>query len=215
MGSTLRIAMAQFDFPVGAAVQNGERIAEMIAIARDEYGADVVLFCVKSSDTEDAARQMRPHLAPGTLVLTLQNGVDNDERVRAVLHASTPVAAAVVYVATAMGGSGHVVHHGRGELVIAPSPRSDEVARQLTAAGIPTQVSDNVRGALWAKLMRAAIPGDRARVWIGDCSGGIRRSHDFGSSARVLAGHAWSRTSSNSACAGWASITLANASYCS
>lgn len=73
-------------------------------------------------------------------------------RARAVLHASTPVAAAVVYVA-AMGGPGHVVHHGRGELVIAPSPRSDEVARQLTAAGIPTQVSDNVRGALWAKLV--------------------------------------------------------------
>ena len=117
------------------------------------HGADVVLFCVKSSDSEDAARQIRPHLAPGALVLTLQNGVDNDERVRAVLDASTPVAAAVVYVATAMGGPGHVVHHGRGELVIAPSPRSDEVARQLTAAGIPTQVSDNVRGALWAKLV--------------------------------------------------------------
>ncbi|MFN4118110.1 ketopantoate reductase family protein [Acidovorax sp.] len=116
-------------------------------------GADVVLFCVKSSDTEDAARQMRPHLAPGALVLTLQNGVDNDERVRAVLHAGTPVAAAVVYVATAMGGPGHVVHHGRGELVIAPSARSDEVARQLAAAGIPTQISDNVRGALWAKLV--------------------------------------------------------------
>ena len=116
-------------------------------------GADVVLFCVKSSDSEDAARQIRPHLAPGTLVLTLQNGVDNDERMRAVLDASTSVAAAVVYVATAMGGPGHVVHHGRGELVIAPSPRSDEAARQLTAAGIPTQISDNVRGALWAKLV--------------------------------------------------------------
>lgn len=116
-------------------------------------GADVVLFCVKSSDSEDAARSIRPHLAPGTLVLTLQNGVDNDERVRAVLDANTPVAAAVVYVATAMGGPGHVVHHGRGELVIAPSPRSEEVARQFTAAGVPTQVSDNVRGALWAKLV--------------------------------------------------------------
>ncbi len=116
-------------------------------------GADVVLFCVKSSDSEDAARQIRPHLAPGALVLTLQNGVDNDERVRAVLDAGTPVAAAVVYVATAMGGPGHVVHHGRGELVIGPSPRSDEAARQLTAAGVPTQISDNVRGALWAKLV--------------------------------------------------------------
>ncbi len=116
-------------------------------------GADVVLFCVKSSDSEDAARAIRPHLAPGALVLTLQNGADNDERVRAVLDASTPVAAAVVYVATAMAGRGHVQHHGRGELVIAPSPRSEAVAAQFAAAGIPTQISDNVRGALWAKLV--------------------------------------------------------------
>ena len=79
-------------------------------------GADVVLFCVKSTDTEAAARAIQPWLAPGALVLTLQNGVDNDERVRAVLDRRTPVAAAVVYVATAMAGPGHVQHHGRGEL---------------------------------------------------------------------------------------------------
>ena len=41
---TLRIALAQFDFPVGAVQQNAERIAAMIAEARDEYGADLVLF---------------------------------------------------------------------------------------------------------------------------------------------------------------------------
>ena len=41
---TLRIALAQFDFPVGAIAANAERIAAMIAEARDEYGADVVLF---------------------------------------------------------------------------------------------------------------------------------------------------------------------------
>lgn len=115
--------------------------------------ADVVLFCVKSTDTEVAARQMRPHLAPHTLVLTLQNGVDNDERVREVLGAGQPVAAAVVYVATEMAGPGHVRHHGRGELVIAPSPLSSAVAQQFKAAGIATDISDNVRGALWAKLV--------------------------------------------------------------
>lgn len=115
-------------------------------------GADLVLFCVKSTDTESAAAQIRPHLAPGALVLTLQNGVDNDERVRAALP-SHDVAAAVVYVATEMAGPGHVKHHGRGELVIAPLRRSDEVAQALIAAGVPTQISDNVRGALWAKLV--------------------------------------------------------------
>lgn len=115
-------------------------------------GADLVLFCVKSTDTESAAAQIQPHLAPGALVLTLQNGVDNDARVRAALP-SHDVAAAVVYVATEMAGPGHVKHHGRGELVIAPSRRSDEVAQALIAAGVPTQISDNVRGALWAKLV--------------------------------------------------------------
>ncbi|MGI9218329.1 MAG: ketopantoate reductase family protein [Hydrogenophaga sp.] len=115
-------------------------------------GADVVLFAVKSPDTEAAGEQMRPHLAPGALVLCLQNGVDNAERLRAVLPGAS-VAAAVVYVATEMAGPGHLRHHGRGELVIEPSPRSAAVAQALIAAGVPTEVSDNVRGALWAKLI--------------------------------------------------------------
>ena len=41
---TLRIAMAQFDFPVGDITGNRDRIARMITEARDEYGADIVLF---------------------------------------------------------------------------------------------------------------------------------------------------------------------------
>ena len=44
MPNPLRIALAQFDFPVGAVQRNAERIAAMIEQARDEYGADVVLF---------------------------------------------------------------------------------------------------------------------------------------------------------------------------
>ena len=115
-------------------------------------GADLVLFSVKSTDTESAGAQIRPFLAPQALVLTLQNGVDNAERLRTVLP-PRQVAAAVVYVATEMAGPGHVRHHGRGELVIEPSSASDAVAMTLSAAGVPTEVSDNVRGALWMKLI--------------------------------------------------------------
>ncbi|CAA9411128.1 MAG: 2-dehydropantoate 2-reductase, partial [uncultured Ramlibacter sp.] len=115
-------------------------------------GAELVLFCVKSADTQAAGEQMRQHLQPGSLVLCLQNGVDNAERLRAVLPGQA-VAAAVVYVATEMAGPGHVRHHGRGELVIEPSPASAAVAGAMAAAGVPTQISDNVRGALWAKLI--------------------------------------------------------------
>ena len=115
-------------------------------------GADVVLFCVKSPDTEATGVLICPHLAPGALVMCLQNGVDNADRLRAMLpqHA---VAAAVVYVATEMAGPGHVRHHGRGELVIEPSLRSDVLAGAFIAAGVPTEISANVRGALWAKLI--------------------------------------------------------------
>ena len=115
-------------------------------------GADVVLFCVKSTDTEAAAAQIKPHLAPHAQVLSLQNGVDNDERLRKVLGVQ-PVAATVVYVATGMAGAGHVRHFGRGELVIAPCSLGDDIARQFSAAGIPTEVSDSVRAALWQKLI--------------------------------------------------------------
>ncbi|WP_039786527.1 ketopantoate reductase family protein [Herbaspirillum huttiense] len=114
-------------------------------------GADLVLFCVKSPDTETAGAQLRPHLAPDTLVLTLQNGTDNAERLRTVIP--QPVSAAVVYVATEMAGPGHVKHHGRGELVIEPSARSQQAAEALIAAGVPTEISENVRGALWLKLI--------------------------------------------------------------
>lgn len=139
----LRMQTLRFDEAVPLAAAT-----EATAVA----GADLVLFAVKSPDTEAAGAQMRPHLAPGARVLCLQNGVDNAERLRAVLP-GVDVAAAVVYVATEMAGPGHLRHHGRGELVIEPSAGAAAVAQALIAAGVPTEISDNVRGALWAKLI--------------------------------------------------------------
>lgn len=114
-------------------------------------GAQLVLVCVKSTDTREAAQLLAPHLEPDALLLSLQNGVDNAE----VLQAALPqtVAPAVVYVATEMAGPGHVKHHGRGELVLGPAARRDDVLQAFAAAGVPVQISDNVVGALWAKLI--------------------------------------------------------------
>ena len=120
--------------------------------ARAVAGARLVLFCVKSTDTESAGRQMAPHLAPDALVLCLQNGVDNAERLRAVLPRQA-VHPAVVYVGTGMVGPGHVRHHGRGELVIGPDAASDDVLAAFRQAQVPVEVSDNVAGALWDKLV--------------------------------------------------------------
>ena len=65
---------------------------------RDIADARIVLFCVKSTDTESAAQEMLPHLSPDAIVLSLQNGVENAEILQAILPQR--VISAVVYVAT-------------------------------------------------------------------------------------------------------------------
>lgn len=121
-------------------------------------GADVVLFCVKSGDTEDAARAMAPHLAPGATVVSLQNGVDNAARMRPLLPVE--VIAAVVYVGTQMDGPGHVRHLGRGDLIVGARPgasdaqaRATAVAEMFERAGVPCRVSPNIDAELWTKLL--------------------------------------------------------------
>ena len=113
--------------------------------------AELVLFCVKSSDTESAGAQMKAYLRKDATVLSLQNGVDNAQRLQAVL--GQDVIATVVYVATAMAGPGHVQHFGRGDLVLGQHPRSEQLAELLSQAAIPSTVSNNVQGALWTKLI--------------------------------------------------------------
>ena len=112
---------------------------------------DLVLVAVKSADTEAAARSLLGHLRPDTQVLSLQNGVDNAERMAAIL--GQPVIAAVIYVGTEMAGPGHVRHHGRGELLIGASPASAMIAETFIAAAIPTSISDTIATALWSKLI--------------------------------------------------------------
>lgn len=118
-------------------------------------GADVVLLCVKSGDTESAGRAMAPHLKSDATVLCLQNGVDNAARLQPIIRQA--VVPAAVYVAAEMAGPGHVRHKGRGDLIIGPSPASIQIAAQFSAAAIPTTVSDNVIQELWIKLITNCV----------------------------------------------------------
>lgn len=130
---------------------NGAVAVRATSEASGVEGADVVLLCVKSADTESAGRSIAPFLKPDATVLCLQNGVDNAERLQATIRQiAVP---SVVYVATEMAGLGHVKHHGRGELIIGTSPASTDIARQFSDAAIPTTVSANVISDLWAKLI--------------------------------------------------------------
>jgi 2-dehydropantoate 2-reductase len=128
------------------------------------HDADVVLMCVKSGDTASAAREIADRAPREALVLSMQNGVDNVERARAAAPGLDPVAA-VVYVGASMGGPGHVVHAGRGDLVIGEYPggsadteagRCARVAAAFERAGVSCRVSPDVRAELWTKLVMNA-----------------------------------------------------------
>jgi len=111
----------------------------------------LVLFCVKSADTELTGTALASKLDSDTVVLSLQNGVDNPQRLRAII--GNLVIPTVVYVGAEMAGPGHVKHHVRGELVIGPSPRSEALARTLDAAGIPTTIAGDIEKMQWMKLV--------------------------------------------------------------
>ena len=126
-------------------------------------GADLVLFCVKSTDTDALASSLVPHLGSGSVVLSLQNGVENVATIARHLCQSV-VVPAVVYVATAMPQPGSVKHHGRGDLVIgtphtraSAEPNIARTPQDLVAlfatAQVPVRVSPDVTAELWSKLM--------------------------------------------------------------
>jgi len=120
--------------------------------------ASIVLLCVKTIDTETAAAAAAPHLSDDALMVSMQNGVDNIDRIRS----ATGIEAipAVVYVAAAMSGPGRVKHSGRGDLVIGEfsagtgrGNRLERIASVFGDSGIPCRISDNVASELWTKLV--------------------------------------------------------------
>ena len=115
MRDGLRVQTAQFDerVPVRAST-------DAAALA----DCDVVIVAVKSGDSTAAGEQLAEHLRADALVMSLQNGVDNADRLAAALGGRR-VEPVVVYVATEMAGPGHVRHHGRGDLAVGPGARDD------------------------------------------------------------------------------------------
>ena len=127
-----------------------------LAAVRD---AQLVLFAVKTVDTEDTAKLLAPYLAPETNVVSLQNGVDNAERMD--FAAGIQAISAVVYIAAEMSGAGQIKHSGRGDLVIGNSVSNQgaseselaEIAQTFERAGVPCRISQNITLELWTKLI--------------------------------------------------------------
>ncbi len=145
----------------GLTIVAPERTSEHRLAATDdpaEIGpVDVVLFCVKSYDTEPAAARLAPLLREGTAVVSLQNGVDNEDKIAAavgwerVLGGSAYILAAVRQpgVVEASGPRGIVFGEWSGG---EPSGRVRSILEVCERGGVPATAAPDVRVTKWEKF---------------------------------------------------------------
>jgi 2-dehydropantoate 2-reductase len=115
-------------------------------------GAEIVLFCVKTTDTSEAARELAKVLSKDSIIVSMQNGVDNAEHIEAA--SGLKALPAAVYVAASVPAPGAVKHVGRGDLVLGPQNEiTERVAALFVRAAVPCRISENLAGELWTKLV--------------------------------------------------------------
>jgi 2-dehydropantoate 2-reductase len=123
-----------------------------------EFGpCEVVLFCVKSYDTEPAAARLGPLLGGDTAVVSLQNGIDNEEKIAAAVGAGHVVGGAA-FIFSTIAEPGVVAHTGGparivfGERDGARTKRVEELLVACRDAGIDAEIPADIRVVLWTKL---------------------------------------------------------------
>jgi len=143
----LRIKSTQGDLTVPAKAVGDPRAVGPV---------DLILFCVKSYDTESAARQCLPIVQESTAILCLQNGVDNEEKI-AMVAGGEKVLGGVAYIGAGVSEPGVVVHTAEGRIVFGEmrggvSERVRRLEQIFRDAGFPAEVSSNIQAILWGKL---------------------------------------------------------------
>jgi 2-dehydropantoate 2-reductase len=118
---------------------------------------DLVLFCVKSYDTETAAESLEPLIGDRTVILSLQNGVDNPDKI-ARRWGQHRTLAGVVYIASELLQPGKIRHSSGGKIVFGAldgqvNQTTQAVEQTLAAAEIPCEVSKDIRRIQWRKLL--------------------------------------------------------------
>jgi 2-dehydropantoate 2-reductase len=131
--------------------------AVFAASPAEAEAVDLVLFCVKSYDTEQAAAALGPLVGADTKILSLQNGVDNAAKI-AERWGAARVLAGVVYIGSQVDSPGIVRHSSGGKILVGPVDGAIDTAlnwieRTFAIADIGCKVSDRIVSAQWAKLL--------------------------------------------------------------
>lgn len=149
--------LAQGGISVEGATGTWQQKVSVTADAGSIPVPDLVLFCVKSYDTKEAARSIKSLIGSQTFVLTLQNGVGNVELLSEVIGEDKVIGGVTSEGATLID-TGRITHAGRGETVIGLIDGKIPVAMRdireaFNKAGFETRISRDIKSLLWSKLI--------------------------------------------------------------
>jgi 2-dehydropantoate 2-reductase len=118
--------------------------------------ADVILIGLKTTANDQFPQLLRPLTGPGTAIVTLQNGLGNEEEL-ARLFPIEQILGGLCFVCLTRLAPGVIQHldHGRivlGEFQRWPEPRTQDIASMIRHAGVPCEVTDDLARAHWEKL---------------------------------------------------------------
>lgn len=114
--------------------------------------ADLVLVTTKSAATEEAGQQLAGVLKPGTPVISLQNGIDNAERLRATLP-DCVVLAGMIPFNVFQQALGHFHHGTEGHLMVSAHPALASAHAWFERAGLALEERDDMPAVMWSKLL--------------------------------------------------------------
>jgi 2-dehydropantoate 2-reductase len=159
----------------GVVVNDGEpRRVAVTSHARDLFGSSMLFLFVKAVDTLRALRPFAGELNPATPVVSLQNGVGNEDAIKTALGGAVPVVLGITTEASFTVAPGHVRSSEEGNTIIgsasAAPATSRSVAELLIHSGLRSSVVYDIRPHLWGKLVaNAALNAISALL---DCNAG-------------------------------------------
>jgi len=120
--------------------------------------ADLILICTKSWQIEEAAKSIRPLLKENTVVIPLQNGADNAQRLLSVLD-SKYVVGGLCKIYSKIEAPGIISHFGHppelifGELDGTNTDRLASIKQLFDRAGFRGTIAKNIHVDIWGKFM--------------------------------------------------------------
>lgn len=123
---------------------------------RDLPKPDLIILSVKAYDLDEVLTQIEPVLTDQTVILTLQNGVDTEDRIVTRLQRDC-VVGGVAFIYSKIAAPGVIDHYKKGTVAIGEmmghqSPRLLAIADLFKQAGIPCQLTEDVRRSKWEKM---------------------------------------------------------------